>query len=138
MATIEQLYEGIRRAGAANDADAVRVLGAELSRIQSQQPQAAPVPSPYAETPQMQPIEYQGRPPEEVRATLADFVPPPELAADLLKIKSPQGGVPTESNVQAIASQLERTGSIRDVLNKEVASGALSPTATLDPQQYPV
>ncbi len=138
MATIEQLYEGIRRAGAANDADAVRVLGAELSRMQSQQPQAAPVPSPYAETPQMQPIEYQGRPPEQVGATLNDLVPPPELAADLLKIKSPQGGAPTESNVQAIYGQLERTGSIRDVLNKEVASGGLNPTATLDPQQYPV
>lgn len=85
-----------------------------------------------------QPIEFQGRPPEQVGATLADLVPPPELAADLLKIKSPQGVAPTEANVQAIASQLERTGSIRDVLNKEVASGGLSPTATLDPQQYPV
>lgn len=84
------------------------------------------------------PLEFQGRPPEQVGATLADLVPPPELAADLLKVKSPQGGAPTEANVQAIASQLERTGSIRDVLNKEVASGALSPTATLDPQQYPV
>lgn len=105
---------------------------------QPQQPAAGP--SPYAETPQMlqQPIEFQARPPQEVGATLGDLVPPPELAADLLKIKSPEGGAPTESNVQAIAAQLERTGSIRDVLNKEVASGALSPTATLDPQQYPV
>ena len=84
------------------------------------------------------PIEYQGRPPEQVGATLGDLVPPPELAADLLKAKSPQGGAPTESNVQAIYGQLEQTGSIRDVLNKEVASGGLSPTATLDPQQYPV
>jgi hypothetical protein len=83
-------------------------------------------------------LEFQGRPAEQVGATLADLVPPPELAADLLKAKSPQGGMPTESNVQAIVSQLERTGSIRDVLNKEVASGGLSPTATLDPQQYPV
>lgn len=138
MATIEELYEGIRRAGAAGDANAVQVLGAELQKMQPQQPTAGP--SPYAETPQMlqQPIEFQARPPQEVGATLGDLVPPPELAADLLKIKSPEGGAPTESNVQAIAAQLERTGSIRDVLNKEVASGALSPTATLDPQQYPV
>jgi hypothetical protein len=83
-------------------------------------------------------LEFQGRPAEQVGATLADLVPPPELAADLLKAKSPQGGMLTESNVQAIVSQLEQTGSIRDVLNKEVASGGLSPTATLDPQQYPV
>lgn len=145
MATIEELYEGIRRAGAANDANAVRVLGAELARMQAQPvaaDQAAMVPTAQLpiERPDLltTPLEFQGRPPEQVGATLADLVPPPELAADLLKIKSPQGGAPTEANVQAIASQLERTGSIRDVLNKEVASGGLSPTATLDPQQYPV
>jgi len=103
---------------------------------QSQQPAG---PSPYTENPQMlqQPIKFQPRPPEEVRATLGDL-PQPELAAELLKIKSPQGGAPTESNVQAISGRLERTGSIRDVLNKEIASGGLNPTATLDPQQYPV
>lgn len=33
--TLEELYEGIRRAAAANDADAVRVLGAELRMINS-------------------------------------------------------------------------------------------------------
>jgi hypothetical protein len=139
MATIEQLYEGIRRAGAANDADAVRALGAELSRMQSQQAQPAAAESPV-ERPDLlvTPIEYQGRPPEQVGATLNDLVPPPELAADLLKVKSPQGGAPTESNVEAIYGQIERTGSIRDVLNKEVASGGLNPTATLDPQKYPV
>jgi len=103
---------------------------------QSQQPAG---PSPYAENPQMlqQPIEFQPRPPEEVRATLNDL-PQPELAAELLKIKSPQGGAPTESNVQAMSGTLERAGSLRDVLHQEVASGGLSPTATLDPQQYPV
>ena len=83
------------------------------------------------------PIEFQARPSEEVKASLSGL-PEPELAAELLKIKSPQGGAPTESNVQAMSGTLERTGSIRDVLNKEIASGALSPTATLDPQQYPV
>lgn len=104
----------------------------------AQQPAAAA--SPYAENVGMleKPIEFQGKPTEEVGATLGTLVPPPELAADLLKVKSPQGGVPTQANVEAISSQLQRTGSIRDVLNKEVASGALSPTATLDPQQYPV
>jgi hypothetical protein len=138
MATIEELSAALVKADAAGNAADAKVFADAIRQMRSQQPQVPPVLSPYAETPQMQPIEFQGRPPEQVRATLADFVPPPELAADLLKIKSPQGGVPTESNVQAIASQLERTGSIRDVLNKEVASGALSPTATLDPQQYPV
>lgn len=34
MATLEQLYEGIRRAGAAGDENAVRVLGAELARME--------------------------------------------------------------------------------------------------------
>ena len=83
------------------------------------------------------PIEFQARPPEEVRASLSGL-PEPELAAELLKIKSPQGGQPTESNVQAMSGTLEKAGSIRDVLHQEVASGALNPTATLDPQQYPV
>ena len=36
MATIEELYEGIRRAGAVNDANAVRVLGTELAKMQAQ------------------------------------------------------------------------------------------------------
>ena len=34
MATLEQLYEGIRRAGAAGDGNAVRILGAELARME--------------------------------------------------------------------------------------------------------
>jgi hypothetical protein len=83
------------------------------------------------------PIEFKARPPEEVKASLSGL-PEPELAAELLKIKSPQGGVPTESNVQAMSGTLEKAGSIRDVLHQEVASGGLSPTATLDPQEYPV
>lgn len=138
MATYEVDVQGATYQVDAPD-EATAWKWAVATHQQSQQPQAA-APSPYAESPQMlqQPMEFQGRPPEQVGANLGDLVPPPELAADLLKIKSPQGGAPTESNVQAIASQLERTGSIRDVLNKEVASGALSPTATLDPQQYPV
>jgi hypothetical protein len=134
-AELMALYKQQQQPVEAQPQDLSKLSDAELMALYNQQKTA---PSPYAETPQMQPIEYQGRPAEEVRATLADFVPPPELAADLLKVKSPEGGAPTESNVQAIASQLEQTGSIRDVLNKEVASGGLNPTATLDPQQYPV
>jgi len=84
------------------------------------------------------PIEFQPRPPEQVGATLSSLVPPPELALDLLKAKSPEGGAPTELNVQAITEQIQKAGSIRDVLNKEVASGGLNPSVTLDPQQYPV
>ena len=139
MATLEQLYEGVRRLDAMGDTEGVRVLGQEILRMQSQQAQPTAAQMPIERVGMLEtPREFAGRPPEQVRATLADFVPPPELAADLLKVKSPEGGALTESNVQAIASQLERTGSIRDVLNKEVASGGLNPTATLDPQQYPV
>lgn len=123
--------------------DQKSAVDAALGHYQSNygQPQQPAVgPSPYAENVGMleKPIEFQGRPTEEVKATLGDFVPPPELAADLLKAKSPQGGAPTQSNVQAITEQIQKTGSIRDVLNKEVASGALDPKTTLDPQQYPV
>jgi hypothetical protein len=139
MATLEQLYEGVRRLDAMGDTEGVRVLGQEILRMQSQQaqPTTAQV---LVEQPGMleRPIEFQGRPAEQVGATLGDLVPPPELAADLLRAKSPEGGAPTEANVEAIYGQLEQAGSIRDVLNKEVASGGLNPTATLDPQQYPV
>jgi len=43
MATVEELYEGIRRAGAAGDANAVRVLGTELARMQAPAEPAQPV-----------------------------------------------------------------------------------------------
>lgn len=140
MATIEELSAALIKADAAGNAADAKVFADAIRQMRSQ-PAAEPAASQISvERPDLltTPLEFQGRPPEQVGATLADLVPPAELAADLLKIKSPQGGVPTEANVQAIASQLERTGSIRDVLNKEVASGGLSPTATLDPQQYPV
>lgn len=140
MATIEELSAALIKADAAGNAADAKVFADAIRQMRSQ-PAAEPVASQIPiERPDLltTPLEFQGRPPEQVGATLADLVPPAELAADLLKIKSPQGGAPTEANVQAIASQLERTGSIRDVLNKEVASGGLSPTATLDPQQYPV
>ena len=137
MPTIEELSAALVKADAASNVEDAKAFADAIRQMQSQQPAA---PSPYAEAPQKleTPIEFQPRPAEQVGATLGDLVPPPELAADLLKVKSPQGGAPTEANVQAIAAGLERTGSIRDVLNKEVASGALNPTATLDPQQYPV
>lgn len=138
MPTIEELSAALVKADAAGNAADAKVFADAIRQLQSQQSTAGP--SPYAENVGMleKPIEFQGRPTEEVKATLGDFVPPPELAADLLKVKSPQGGMPTESNVQAITEQIQKTGSIRDVLNKEVASGALDPKATLDPQQYPV
>lgn len=138
MATIEELSAALIKADAAGNAADAKAFADAIRQMQAQPQQ------PVAELPIERPdmlttaLEFQGRPAEQVGATLADLVPPPELAADLLKAKSPQGGAPTESNVQAIYGQLERTGSIRDVLNKEVASGGLNPTATLDPQQYPV
>lgn len=140
MATIEELSAALIKADAAGNAADAKVFADAIRQMRSQ-PAAASVASqlPVEQPGALErPIEFAGRPSEQVGATLADLVPPPELAADLLKVKSPQGGAPTEANVQAIYGQLERTGSIRDVLNKEVASGGLSPTATLDPQQYPV
>lgn len=138
MATIEELSAALIKADAAGNAADAKAFADAIRQMQAQPQQ--PVAQLPIERPDMltTALEFQGRPAEQVGATLADIVPPPELAADLLKIKSPQGGAPTESGVQAIASQLERTGSIRDVLNKEVASGGLNPNATLDPQQYPV
>jgi hypothetical protein len=135
-AELMALYKQQQQPVEAQPQDLSKLSDAELMALYNQQKAA---PSPYAENPQMlqTPIEFQPRPPEEVRATLGDL-PQPELAAELLKIKSPQGGAPTESNVQAMSGTLEKAGSIRDVLHQEVASGGLSPTATLDPQQYPV
>jgi hypothetical protein len=136
MATIEELGAALMKADAAGNAADAKVLADAIRQMRSQQPTAQmPVEQPGALE---RPIEFAGRPPEQVGATLGDLVPPPELAADLLRAKSPEGGAPTESNVQAIYGQLEQAGSIRDVLNKEVASGGLNPTATLDPQKYPV
>ena len=137
-AELMALYNQQQQPVQAQPQDLSKMSDAELMALYNQQRTGA-TQSPI-ERPDMltTALEFQGRSAEQVGATLADLVPPPELAADLLKVKSPQGGVPTESNVQAIYGQLERTGSIRDVLNKEVASGGLSPTATLDPQQYPV
>jgi hypothetical protein len=137
-AELMALYKQQQQPVQAKPQDLSKMSDAELMALYNQQRTGA------AQSPIERPdmlttaLEFQGRPAEQVGATLADLVPPPELAADLLKAKSPQGGMPTESNVQAIVSQLEQTGSIRDVLNKEVASGGLSPTATLDPKQYPV
>jgi hypothetical protein len=139
MATIEELSAALIKADAAGNATDAKVFADTIRQMQSQQAQPAAAQMPVERPDLLEtPREFAGRPPEQVGATLGDLVPPPELAADLLKAKSPEGGAPTELNVQAIYGQLEQTGSIRDVLNKEVASGGLNPTATLDPQQYPV
>jgi len=135
MPTIEELSSALVKADAAGNAADAKALADAIRQMQAQ-PTATEVPVEKVGTLQT-PIEFQPRPAEEVKATLNDL-PPAEMAAELLKIKSPQGGQPTESNVQAMAGGLEKAGSIRDVLHQEVASGGLSPTATLDPQQYPV
>lgn len=49
MATLEELYEGIRRAGAVNDAKAVRVLGIELLRMEAQSTGESRSPSSHLE-----------------------------------------------------------------------------------------
>jgi hypothetical protein len=134
MPTIEELSSALVKADAAGNVADAKALADAIRQMQAQPAVGV---SPYAESPQMlqQPIEF--KPAENVSATLNEF-PPKEVAAELLKIMSPQGGAPTESNVQALAGTFEKAGSLRDVLNQEVASGGLSPTATLDPQQYPV
>lgn len=140
MATIEQLNEGIRRAAAANDANAVRVLGTELRRMQAESAQASPAAQEfYREKPpgEITPIEFKGRAPEQVDLRVGDISAPPELAAELLKLKSPDAGFITESNVAAMQGTM-KGATVRDVLNREIASGGISPSETLDPQQFPV
>lgn len=138
MATVEELYEGIRRAGAAGNANAVQVLGAELQKMQSQQPAAGP--SPYAENVGMleKPIEFQGRQPQEVGATLDNTPPPKELAADILKVVSPQAPLVSETEVQAIHGTMQNSASIRDYFNQQVANGSINPSAEFDAEKTPV
>ena len=84
------------------------------------------------------PLEFAGRPPQEVGATLDNTPPPKELAADILKAVSPQAESITQSEVDAIYGTMSRNPSIRDYFNQQVAAGNINPTTQFDPERTPV
>ena len=84
------------------------------------------------------PLEFAGRPPQEVGATLDNTPPPKELAADILKAVSPQAESITQSEVDAIYGTMSRNPSIRDYFNQQVAAGNINPTTQFDAERTPV
>ena len=84
------------------------------------------------------PIEFAGRPPQEVGATLDNTPPPKELAADILKAVSPQAESITQSEVDAIYGTMSRNPSIRDYFNQQVAAGNINPSTQFDQERTPV
>jgi F0F1-type ATP synthase membrane subunit b/b' len=84
------------------------------------------------------PIEFAGRPPQEVGATLDNTPPPKELAADILKAVSPQAESITQSEVDAIYGTMARNPSIRDYFNQQVAAGNINPSTQFDAERTPV
>lgn len=85
-----------------------------------------------------QPIEFKARPVEEVGATLDNTPPPKELAADILKVVSPQAPSVSEAEVQAIYGTMQNSASIRDYFNQQVANGSINPSAEFDAEKTPV
>ena len=84
------------------------------------------------------PIEFAGKSPEEVGATLDNTPPPKELAADILKAVSPQAESITQSEVDAIYGTMSRNPSIRDYFNQQVAAGNINPSTQFDQERTPV
>ena len=84
------------------------------------------------------PLEFAGKSPEEVGATLDNTPPPKELAADILKAVSPQAESITQSEVDAIYGTMSRNPSIRDYFNQQVAAGNINPTTQFDAERTPV
>lgn len=84
------------------------------------------------------PLEFAGRPPQEVGATLDNTPPPKELAADILKAVSPQAETVTQAEVDAIYGTMARNPSIRDYFNQQVAAGNINPSTQFDPERTPV
>lgn len=109
----------------------------EYQRFSSQPQAAAQLP---IEQPGMleTPLEFAGRPPEEVGATLDNTPPPKELAADILKAVSPQAESITQAEVDAIYGTMARNPSIRDYFNQQVAAGNINPSTQFDPERTPV
>jgi hypothetical protein len=84
------------------------------------------------------PIEFAGRPPQEVGATLDNTPPPKELAADILKAVSPDAQYYTETEVNAIHDTMARSPSIRDYFDQQVAAGNINPDTQFDAERTPV
>jgi hypothetical protein len=123
--------------------DQKSAVDAALGHYQSTYGQAQPFtagPSPYAENVGMleKPIEFQGRKPQEVGATLDNTPPPKELAADILKVVSPQAPSVSETEVQAIYGTMQNSASIRDYFNQQVANGSINPSSEFDTEKTPV
>ena len=136
MATFEVDVEGATYQVDAPD-EATAWKWAVTTHRQSQPQAGAQMP---VERPDMlqTPIEFAGRPPQEVGATLDNTPPPKELAADILKAVSPQAESITQSEVDAIYGTIARNPSIRDYFNQQVAAGNINPSTQFDAERTPV
>jgi len=138
MATIDELFSALEKADAAGNTEDAKALADWIRETQAQQASAGaqmPIEQPgMLETP----IEFAGRPPQEVGATLDNTPPPKELAADILKAVSPQAESITQSEVDAIYGTMSRNPSIRDYFNQQVAAGNINPSTQFDAERTPV
>jgi hypothetical protein len=136
MATFEVDVEGATYQVDAPD-EATAWKWAVTTHRQSQPQAGAQMP---VERPDMlvTPLEFAGKSPEEVGATLDNTPPPKELAADILKAVSPQAESITQSEVDAIYGTMSRNPSIRDYFNQQVAAGNINPTTQFDAERTPV
>lgn len=136
MPTIDELFSALEKADAAGNTADAKALADWIRETQAQQAATQlPVERPgMLETP----IEFAGRPPQEVGATLDNTPPPKELAADILKAVSPQAKSVTQAEVDAIYGTMARNPSIRDYFNQQVAAGNINPSTQFDPERTPV
>ena len=138
MATIDELFSALEKADAAGNTEDAKALANWIRETQAQQASAgAQMP---IERPDMlvTAIEFAGKSPEEVGATLDNTPPPKELAADILKAVSPQAESITQSEVDAIYGTMSRNPSIRDYFNQQVAAGNINPSTQFDAERTPV
>jgi hypothetical protein len=138
MPTIDELFSALEKADAAGNTEDAKALANWIRETQAQQVSAgAQMP---IERPDMlvTAIEFAGRSPEEVGATLDNTPPPRELAADILKAVSPKAESITQSEVDAIYGTMARNPSIRDYFNQQVAAGNINPSTQFDAERTPV
>ena len=138
MATIDELFSALEKADAAGNTEDAKALADWIRETQAQQASAG-AQMPIERVGMLEtPIEFAGRPPEEVGATLDNTPPPKELAADILKAVSPQAESITQSEVDAIYGTMARNPSIRDYFNQQVAAGNINPGTQFDAERTPV
>ena len=137
MPNIDELFSALEKADAAGNTADAKALADWIRETQAQQSAGAQMP---VERPDMlvTPIEFAGKSPEEVGATLDNTPPPKELAADILKAVSPQAESITQSEVDAIYGTMSRNPSIRDYFNQQVAAGNINPSTQFDAERTPV